>query len=225
MSYAILPSRHTLHPDVVRIVACSATIALNLAVLVAALRPLAPDLGLRAYLPPPKPIELSIIERLLVPPPPAAPEMKPLPVTAHVPVHVAAKPVALPAVVPTDEGSVAPTAAIPSIETTQSSPSMASSPDTTPAEASLAYAAAPAPAYPTMAIRRHMEGTVTLRVLVDEEGKPVEVSVEKSSGQELLDRAAREQVLAKWRFQPAQIDGRHVRAWARVPVTFSLRQL
>jgi protein TonB len=224
MSSAILPSRHTAHPDAIRIIACSATIALNLAVLVAALRPLAPDLGLRAYMPPPKPIELSIIERLIVPPPPAAPEMKPLPVTARVPVHVAPRPVAPPASVPTDEGNLAPTPAVTSIESTPVTPTVASTADASPVEASLAYAAAPAPAYPAMAIRRHMEGTVTLRVLVDEQGKPIEVSVEKSSGQELLDRAAREQVLAKWRFQPAQVNGQHVRAWARVPVTFSLRQ-
>jgi protein TonB len=70
-----------------------------------------------------------------------------------------------------------------------------------------------------------MHGTVLLRVLVDEAGRPVQVVVEQSSGFRLLDRSAREQVLAGWRFQPASVDGRAVRAWARVPVSFELRQL
>jgi protein TonB len=94
-----------------------------------------------------------------------------------------------------------------------------------PVEATLAYVAAPAPKYPTIAIRGHMSGTVTLRVLVDETGKPLDVVVESSSGHEVLDRAARDQVLAKWRFQPAESNGRKVQAWARIPVTFDLRSI
>ncbi len=69
-----------------------------------------------------------------------------------------------------------------------------------------------------------MQGTVLLRVLVDETGKPVQVSVEHGSGHLLLDRSAAEQVLAGWRFQPAMVNGQAVRAWARVPVTFDLRE-
>jgi protein TonB len=70
-----------------------------------------------------------------------------------------------------------------------------------------------------------MQGTVTLRVLVDETGKPLDVVIESSSGHELLDRAARDQVLARWRFQPAQANGHTVQAWARIPVTFDLRSI
>ncbi len=33
----------------------------------------------------------------------------------------------------------------------------------------------------------------------------------------------REQVLAGWRFQPAIVNGHATRAWASVPVTFTLR--
>jgi protein TonB len=94
-----------------------------------------------------------------------------------------------------------------------------------PVEATLAYVVAPAPKYPAQAIRGHMQGTVTLRVLVDEAGKPLDVVIESSSGHDLLDHAARDQVLAKWRFQPAQSNGQKVRAWARIPVTFDLRNI
>ena len=53
----------------------------------------------------------------------------------------------------------------------------------------------------------------------------MQVVIEKSSGYELLDKSARDQVLANWRFQPATSQGRTVSAWARVPVSFDLRQL
>jgi protein TonB len=59
-------------------------------------------------------------------------------------------------------------------------------------------------------------------VLVDESGTPIDVVIEQSSGHTLLDRSAREQVLAGWRFQPAIVDGKAVQAWARVPVSFDL---
>ena len=72
-------------------------------------------------------------------------------------------------------------------------------------------------------VSARMQGTVTLRVLVDETGKPIDVVVENTSGHELLDKAARDQVLARWRFQPATANGHAVKAWARVPVTFDLR--
>ena len=73
-------------------------------------------------------------------------------------------------------------------------------------------------------MREHLHGTVLLRVLVDESGKPLDVVIERSSGHVLLDRSARQQVLASWTFQPAMVDGKAVQAWARVPVSFDLRQ-
>ncbi|WP_027485318.1 energy transducer TonB [Rhodanobacter sp. OR87] len=94
---------------------------------------------------------------------------------------------------------------------------------TAPVEASLAYRSAPL-RFPTRALQQRMQGTVLLRVLVDETGKPVQVSVEHGSGYLLLDHSAVEQVLAGWQFQPAMVNGRAVRAWARVPVTFDLRE-
>ena len=61
-----------------------------------------------------------------------------------------------------------------------------------------------------------------LRVLVDAFGRPVEVTVERSSGHRDLDRAARDKVLADWRFDPAQRDGVAVPAYALVPIDFTL---
>lgn len=91
-----------------------------------------------------------------------------------------------------------------------------------PALATLAYDVHPAPRYPRLSLRAGHEGTVTLRVLVDEHGQPQEVVIERSSGHRALDKAARDQVLAKWRFHPATREGRAVAAWALVPIEFSL---
>lgn len=87
----------------------------------------------------------------------------------------------------------------------------------------LAYDVHPAPRYPRQALRAGDAGKVTLRVLVDENGQPKQVQIERSSGHRLLDRAARDQVLAKWRFHPATApDGRRIAAWALVPIEFNL---
>ncbi|MGN6512928.1 MAG: energy transducer TonB, partial [Lysobacteraceae bacterium] len=86
----------------------------------------------------------------------------------------------------------------------------------------LEYAQAPAPAYPRDALRDGIEGSVLLKVLVDVDGRPLDVQVARSSGNRSLDRAAREQVLRQWRFRPAMRDGRAVQAIGLVPVEFRL---
>ncbi len=91
-----------------------------------------------------------------------------------------------------------------------------------PALAILAYDVYPAPRYPRAAARAGKTGTVTLKVLVDAQGWPRQAEVDTSSGHRELDRAAREQVLAKWRFHPAQSQGHAVSAYALVPIEFTL---
>lgn len=86
----------------------------------------------------------------------------------------------------------------------------------------LRYLRAPAPAYPRDALVAGAQGTVTLRVLVGEDGSPLEVSIERSSGNRSLDNAARTQVLRRWKFQPATDNGRPVQAYGLIPVDFKL---
>ena len=81
----------------------------------------------------------------------------------------------------------------------------------------------PAPPYPRMAMQRRLEGKVVLRIHVDASGKPIEVSVENSSGSKLLDEAAMKFVKARWHFVPAQQDGRATEAWALLPIDYVLR--
>ena len=87
----------------------------------------------------------------------------------------------------------------------------------------LEYASAPAPVYPREAMLDGIEGTVLLKVLVDVDGKPLSVEIERSSGNRRLDDAARRQVLRKWMFRPAIRDGQAIQVFGLVPVHFSLQ--
>ena len=59
----------------------------------------------------------------------------------------------------------------------------------------------PKPAYPRQALLARQEGVVKLLVVVNGQGRAQDVSIAKSSGYALLDRAARTQVLKNWIFE------------------------
>ncbi|RMH91177.1 energy transducer TonB [Lysobacter pythonis] len=140
---------------------------------------------------------------LITPPPPST-------------LHVANLDMSSDAPVIADRGEAIP---LPSAE--PSPPLPPGSGDGPPASGiALQYRLNPPPAYPREALRDGLQGTVMLRVLVDEAGNPLEVSIERGSGHRLLDRAAREQVLKHWKFVPATKDGHPIRAIGHVPVDF-----
>ncbi len=87
----------------------------------------------------------------------------------------------------------------------------------------LAYAHAPAPPYPRAAVRAGAQGTVQLMILVDTDGKPLQVTLHRSSGNRALDRAALDHVARHWRFQPAVRNGQPVQAYGVVPIEFSMQ--
>jgi protein TonB len=78
------------------------------------------------------------------------------------------------------------------------------------------------PEYPPSSRRAGEEGTVTLAVLVQENGRPGEVKVAKSSGFPKLDEAAVKEVQRNWRFVPGKEDGKPVAMWHTFAVTFRL---
>jgi len=69
--------------------------------------------------------------------------------------------------------------------------------------------------------RRGQGGTVVLRLVIDDQGVPARVSIEKSSGVDLLDMSAAT-AATQWRFAPAADKGRPVASEARQPVTFEI---
>lgn len=83
------------------------------------------------------------------------------------------------------------------------------------------YLLNPKPDYPRASRSLGEEGKVWLRVQVSEDGRPLQVLIDTTSGYQRLDRAAREAV-SNWRFVPARQGQTNVVGWVRVPVLFEL---
>ena len=77
------------------------------------------------------------------------------------------------------------------------------------------------PVYPESARREGREGSVLLRVLIDDQGRSKQVEVNHSSGSDALDRAAAE-AIKRWRFHPARHGQNPVESWVRIPIEFRL---
>ena len=89
--------------------------------------------------------------------------------------------------------------------------------------ASPRYRSNPRPDYPMASRRRHEEGEVRLAVTVSPQGRPLRISLAKSSGHPRLDQAAIDAV-STWTFEPARASGIAVTSQVIVPVRFSLAQ-
>lgn len=85
------------------------------------------------------------------------------------------------------------------------------------------YVRQPAPQFPAQSRRLGESGEVVLKVLVDVEGHPQQVLVQRSSGYPRLDDAA---VLAMKAalFKPYLEDGRALSVWVQTPIAFHLEQ-
>ena len=84
------------------------------------------------------------------------------------------------------------------------------------------YGANLPPKYPPLAREKGYEGTVYLRALIERDGRVGNLAIDRSSGYEILDRAAVDSV-REWAFLPAQKDGKPVASWVLLPVKFVLK--
>ena len=84
------------------------------------------------------------------------------------------------------------------------------------------YVRPPAPVYPAESKRKRERGTCVLRVMVDSNGRPAQIQVERSSGYERLDSAAREAVEHAL-FQPYEVNGIAQPAQVLIPIEFTRR--
>lgn len=75
--------------------------------------------------------------------------------------------------------------------------------------------------YPEMARRANIEGKVTIRVLVDKNGKPKKTIIQQSDSK-MLDQAAVEAVM-KSVFTPAIQNQQPITCWVSIPILFKLR--
>ena len=76
------------------------------------------------------------------------------------------------------------------------------------------------PSYPEIARLAGIEGTVYLKVLVDENGNVVKTKVEQGA-KEILDNSAL-QAAQKAKFSPAMLNNKPVKVWVVLPIAFKL---
>jgi TonB family protein len=79
------------------------------------------------------------------------------------------------------------------------------------------------PAYSEQARRQRIQGTVLVSTLVDEQGKPTDIRVERGIGYGLDDNAV--QAVSQYRFQPAtDRDGKPVAVRIAIEISYHLNQ-
>jgi protein TonB len=74
------------------------------------------------------------------------------------------------------------------------------------------------PSYPPFALQAHIGGIVVLRVLVSEQGTPLQIEVTRRVGAGLTEAAV--EAVRRWVFEPARKDGLPVRTWMVIPIPF-----
>ncbi len=168
------------------------------------------------------------------PPPPAAkqptppkktlpkPPVKKPPPVVQKPADFAPQPAAEPVAAPAEPATTSSASNSPATSSTNTSAPSSSQPTFTEANYRANYAHNPKPYYPPIAKSRGWQGKVLLRVQVSADGTSDAVSVETSSGHEILDESAVEAV-KKWRFIPAKRGETPVASSVIVPISFTLR--
>jgi len=206
--------------DRARVIAGAGAIALNVGVLLLLLVPASMPTSMPAdsrptlvdlipeRIKPPTPPPVDIVEKIDPPVPVAQPSIR----------DVMQQPVVEQVVI--EEGTLPADEALP--EPTASEPNDISPVNDSMHGMQLEYARAPAPPYPRDALVAGLQGTVLLRILVDIDGRPLQVDVQQSSGHRVLDEAARRFVMRRWTFRPAIRNGQPVQAVGVVPIAYDI---
>lgn len=186
---------------------------------------LAPE---ESFTPPePMPMEVSLISvaapKPVIPTPPEPkPVVKPVakPIQQPVQQPVIKKPAPIvqksPDYAPPSDAPPPPPSAAPAASSESSAPAFVE------ANFKANYLLNPKPEYPAIAKSRGWQGKVMLKVQVSAEGSALQVSVDTSSGHEMLDESAVEAV-TKWKFIPAKRGDNAVASTVIVPIIFTLR--
>jgi TonB family protein len=105
------------------------------------------------------------------------------------------------------------------------SAAQADEPSTTPSthrEPIIDFASCAKPVYPPASLAAGEVGTVSLGFLINADGSMLESRVNKSSGSDALDQAAREGIM-KCKFIPAVDKGKGVKEWATIQYRWQLK--
>jgi len=77
------------------------------------------------------------------------------------------------------------------------------------------------PIYPLGAKRRGIEGSVTVRFIVNEQGSVEKATIIEAQPPDTFEEAVL-RCVSGWRFQPGTVDGQPVRVWAETTIHFTL---
>ncbi len=77
------------------------------------------------------------------------------------------------------------------------------------------------PVYPLNARRGGIQGWVTVRFIVNEQGRVEQVTIREAEPPEVFDQSVM-RCVGGWRFQPGTVDGRPVKVWAETTLHFEL---
>ena len=171
------------------------------------------------------PIETKIIEEVKKqpeadkPPPPPPPKLAPPPPPYIPPPEIN---IAVPAAAVTNAITVVTTAK-PVVSPPVTAPPPAAPPAVRTAPVINAAHSCDKPEYPASSRRLEEEGTVVVNFLIDVDGRVVDSKIEKSSGFDRLDQAARA-ALGKCKFKPGTVDGKPEQSWASIKYTWRLEQ-
>ncbi len=179
--------------------------------------------------PEPTPLEITMVEEpedAPPPPPPPPDDIPPPPAIPDVPIPTEMPPptpqlvtVPQPVITPptttvTPVAPLAPPAPKP-VKVARRAPPVEAPPASAPVDAGPSdYLDAPPPSYPYAARQGHEEGTVVLLVVINEQGQPVSVTIDRSSGFPILDSVAQKQVANEFRFRVGSSRA------LRVPISF-----
>lgn len=78
----------------------------------------------------------------------------------------------------------------------------------------------PAPVYPDLARKAGVQGTVWIKLWVDEKGNPRKADILKSD-EEIFNQVSIDAAM-KWKFEPAIMKGKPVSVWVTIPFKFKL---
>jgi protein TonB len=77
------------------------------------------------------------------------------------------------------------------------------------------------PDYPSMARRRNINGQVTVKFLVDAQGRVQKPSIVRANPEGIFESSVLEAV-TRWRFKPGIYKGQAVSTWVILPIQFKL---
>ncbi|PAS98060.1 MAG: energy transducer TonB [Candidatus Dactylopiibacterium carminicum] len=181
-------------------------------------RPQPPEPKPQPPRPEPRPVAPPVIERKVVVS--EAPATRVVAQAPEVPAPVPETPPPAASVAPAPQVSIPPVTATPAAAgSTSGHPDMLDPDKQAPQEVSQIDCAVPRPDYPRSARRQGLAGQVTVRLVMDSQGRVTSADVIRSSGHAMLDEAARNAALGA-ACRPYRVAGRAIRVSALQPFDF-----